>query len=149
MFNGFTELHDEYPSQMHAVPVRMGLDQFEGTRLSNTGQMGPHHLRIPLRGIKTVNDAGHGATIIKRKHKKVHASDADTYQDLIYLVGSDDPRYSDPNSEDFFIESVDENTGTVTFRTVGLVNTFNARTTGDAHMEIGFANNFQPHEGFT
>lgn len=149
MFNGFTELHDEYPSQMHSVPVRMGLEQFEETRLSNTGQMGPHHLRIPLRGIQTVNNASRGASIIKLKHEKVHASDADTYEDFIYLVGSDDPRYSDPNSEDFFMESVDENTGTVSYRPVGLVHAFNAPHDNRAHMEIGFANNFQPHEGFT
>lgn len=144
MIDGFTGMHGMYPESMTNVPIRMGLRQIDAVRLNAVGNMGDYHLRVPLRGVaKAPANRDNASTFIgKRKRNKVSESDTQSFDDFLTLVYTDDPLYFDR-----MIQDVDE-FGNMQLITVGRVEAYNAPTTGDAHMEIGFARDFRPREGY-
>ena len=144
MIDGFTGMHSMYPVSMTNVPIRMGLRQIDAVRLSATGTLGDHHLRVPLRGIfKSPGNKDNAAIFIdKHKRKQTAATEAQSYNDFLTLVYTDDPLYAER-----MIQEVDEY-GNMQLITVGRVHAYNAPTTGEAHMEIGFARDFRPREGY-
>lgn len=144
MIDGFTGMHSKYPVSMTNVPIRMGLRQIDAVRLSATGTLGDHHLRVPLRGIaKSPGNQDKDAIFIdKHKRKQTAATEAQSYNDFLTLVYTDDPLYAER-----MIQEVDEY-GNMQLITVGRVHAYNAPTTGEAHMEIGFARDFRPREGY-
>lgn len=118
-----------YPSDDFNPGLRIGLKQIESTSAANP-------LVVNLRGAKLVS--GNANCL-----EKVTSLDPDTY-DKIYLIGTDDPQYSD-----FFTEDFDEYS-----LPIGILKSLHAEPYKEGssykdEMEIYFDTNTEQSNGFT
>lgn len=118
-----------YPSDDFNPGLRIGLKQIESTSAANP-------LVVNLRGAKLVS--GNANCL-----EKVTSLDPDTY-DKIYLIGTDDPQYSD-----FFTEDFDEYS-----LPIGILKSLHAEPYKEGssykdEMEIYFETNTEQSNGFT
>lgn len=118
-----------YPSDDFNPGLRIGLKQIESTSAANP-------LVVNLRGAKLVS--GNANCL-----EKVTSLDPDTY-DKIYLIGTDDPQYSD-----FFTEDFDEYS-----LPIGILKSLHAEPYKEEssykdEMEIYFDTNTEQSNGFT
>lgn len=131
LFDGLHGTQYKYPDKLTNVPVRSSLAAVAEVRARADGSAA-NVLRVPLRGIETVTDGAIGLTSVSPE---------------VFLAGT-----NDPNMKAYETKAAEERAGlsVQNFRIVGQLKTLVARTADpeNAHADIVFNSDFQPHEGY-
>lgn len=131
LFDGLHGDQYKYPDKLTNVPVRSSLAAVEEVRARADGSAA-NILRVPLRGIETVTKDAIGLTSVSTD---------------VFLAGT-----NDPNMKAYETKAAEERAGlsVQNFRIVGQLKTLVARKAdrGNAHADIVFNSDFQPHEGY-